>query len=179
MKCTKCGEGTLKKFAGDHVYRESGMEHVILRNVTKYECEHCHDKSVEIPRMAQLHRLLAEILVRKAARLVPSEVRFLRDHLDLTNKGFAALMGVTEPQASRWTTTETMGVPAEHFLRTLATFGPFVLATEERAAVEMMPTKPLAETIHAFPSRDAEAKATPMRIRRSAKDWQAEVIATA
>jgi len=54
-------------------------------------------------------------------------VRFVRDHLGLSNTQFAELMGVTPTQSSRWTNSEAIGLPAERFLRVLATLGPDLL----------------------------------------------------
>jgi DNA-binding transcriptional regulator YiaG len=79
------------------------------------------------PHMGPLHRAIAQIaqaIAVKPARLVPNEVRFIRDHLALSNKDFAELMGVSAEQASRWMTEHPSGVPAERFLRMLATLGP-------------------------------------------------------
>ena len=179
MKCTKCGS-TMIKSIGDHVYRESGMDHVILRNITKYHCETCGTKNVQIVAMAQLHRLLAELIARKPARFVPSEVRFIRDHLELSNKDFAVLMGVTEAQASRWTSSEPIGVLAERFLRMLATFGPVVLASRNTPAVVLGKVKggefvaDVAETLHRLPSKDEPVKEVPIKVRRSNSDWRLE-----
>lgn len=173
MKCTECGNA-MTKSVGDHAYRESGMEHVILRGVTKYDCESCGAKRVTIVAMAQLHRLLAEMIARKPARLVPSEVRFVRDHLELSNKDFAIIMGVTETQASRWTSSEPIGVPAERFLRTLATLGPLVLASRTAPVVEMLPAKGIVEMLSHLPSKDEEVREVPIRVRRNTSDWKAE-----
>src|SRR5262245_38491563 len=116
MKCTECGNKMTRSVV-DHVYRESGLDNVILHGVTKYTCESCGAERVQIPHMGPLHRAIAQAIAHKPARLVPAEVRFLRDHLDLSNKEFAALMGVSPEQASRWTSSEPIGVPAERFLR--------------------------------------------------------------
>jgi putative zinc finger/helix-turn-helix YgiT family protein len=179
MKCTKCGS-TMIKSVGDHAYRESGMDHVILRNITKYHCDHCGAKNVQIVAMAQLHRLLAELIARKPARLVPSEVRFIRDHLELSNKDFAVLMGVSETQASRWTNSEPIGVLAERFLRMLATIGPIVLASRDAPKSVLGKVNggefvaDVAETLHRLPSGDEPVKEIPIKVRRSNSDWKPE-----
>lgn len=184
MQCTECGNAMTKSI-GDHVYRESGMDHVTLRNVTKYDCESCGAKRVQIVAMTQLHRLLAELIARKPARLVPSEVRFIRDHLELTNIDFAALMGVTEAQASRWTSSEPIGVPAERFLRMLATLGPLVLASRSAPMVELGKLSDgrfvadVADTLGRLPSKDEPVRDVPLRVRRTgASDWKAEAPAS-
>lgn len=183
MKCTECGNA-MTRSVGEHVYRESGMEHVILHNVTRYECESCGARRVNIPAIAQLHRLLAHIISTKPARLIPSEVRFIRDHLELSNKDFATLMGVSETQASRWTTSEPIGVPAERFLRVLATMGPIVLAAGT-PSVTLGKIKndefisDVRSTLANLPSKDEPAKELPFRIRRNSADWKLESPATA
>jgi DNA-binding transcriptional regulator YiaG len=175
----------MTKSVGDHVYHESGMDHVTLRNVTKYRCESCGAQRVQIVAMAQLHRLLAELIARKPARLVPSEVRFIRDHLELTNKDFSALMGVTEAQASRWTSSEPIGVPAERFLRMLATLGPEVLASRGAAMVEVGKMSDggfvagVVDTLGRLPSKDEPVKDVPLRVRRSNHSgWKVEAHAS-
>jgi len=184
MKCTECGN-VMTKSVGDHVYRESGMDHVVLRNTTTYTCESCGAKRVQIVAMAQLHRAIASVLAHKPARLIPSEVRFLRDYLELTNKGFAALMGVTEHQASRWTSTDPMGVPAEHFLRMLTTLGPIALASDEPAEVALKPPttevlfRSLGDTLKSFPSRSEGATTLQIRAQRVRSDWSAVVQTSA
>jgi DNA-binding transcriptional regulator YiaG len=175
----------MAKSVGDHVYRESGMDHVILRNTTTYTCDSCGAKRVQIIAMAQLHRAIASALAHKPARLIPSEVRFLRDYLELTNKGFAAIMGVTEHQASRWTSTDVMGVPAEHFLRMLTTLGPIALASDEPAEAAIKPPttealfRSLGDTIKSFPSRGEVATTLPIRAQRGRSEWNAVVQASA
>jgi DNA-binding transcriptional regulator YiaG len=176
MKCTECGNAMTKSI-GDHVYRESGMEHVLLKGVTKYGCESCGAKRIQIVAIGQLHHLLAEIIAKKPARLVPSEVRFIRDHLELSNRDFAVLMGVTEAQASRWTNSESMGVPAERFLRVLAILGPETIAQRNLPQVEMVSmstTKGLIETLGHLPSKDEPVANVPINIRRSSSDWKSE-----
>ena len=181
MKCTECGNAMIKSI-GDHTYVESGMDHVILRNVTKYSCETCGAKRVTIVAMAQLHRAIALALAVKPARLISSEVRFIRDHLDLSNRDFAKIVGVTEEQASRWTTTESPGVPAERFIRVLASLGPNFVAKASKG--EASSIEPIADphvivdvvhTINELPSKDEPPAKMPIRAKRSNSDWKTEI----
>lgn len=181
MKCTECGH-SLTKSVSDHKYLESGMDHVVLRNVPHYDCAKCGHHSVVIERMAQLHRLLAHIIATKPARLIPSEVRFIRDHLELTNRDFAIVMGVSETQASRWTSSEPIGVPAERFLRMLATIGPIVVTQAPRVELGVVSETELVAdmraTLGSLPSKDEPARELPVRIRRTASDWKQEQSAS-
>lgn len=183
MKCTECGS-TMTKKIGDHPYAESGLPHVILRNVAEYRCPKDGTEFVELERVAQLHRLIAEILSDKPARLMPGEVRFLRDHMALNNRQFAQLLGVTESQSSRWvsaTNPEQMNLAAEYFLRALATMGPITLVTDDAAVTQIgkMEGGKFVELVaHGFgklPPRDAPTQALATAIRRtSSSDWKAE-----
>jgi len=83
--------------------------------------------------MGPLHRAIAHAIAIKPTRLMPKEVRFLRDHLDLGNKEFAELMGVSPEQASRWT-SDPIGVPAERLLRLIAVMGPDTIAARTASA---------------------------------------------
>ncbi len=179
MKCTECGSA-MTKTTGDHLYTESGLDNVTLRNTTKYDCSKCGAKRVNILAMAQLHKAIAIALANKPSRLRSIEVKYLRDYLDLSNKDFAELMGVTEGQASRWTTTEQIGVPAERLLRMFVTLGPEVMAaraatTGEQKAVELHPELVLKVLAALRTATDEAARTTPIHVRREKDAWRSEV----
>lgn len=191
MKCPEC-KCTMKKTVEDHVYSESGMDHVILRNVSEYTCPEDGTSFVQIPAMGQLHRALALALAEKPTRLIPSEVRFLRDHLGLTNTQFAELMGVTPTQSSRWTNSDPIGTQAERFLRVLATLGPdFVKpAGDERLAMgsdagsthaqsAQEALQELARVIHRLPPPSAEARTMTIGFRRTGAAWKQDALTRA
>lgn len=178
MKCTECGNAMTKSI-GDHQYAESGLEHVTLRNVTKYTCESCGARRVNIFAIDSLHKTLARTFANKPARLIPSEVRFLRDYLDLTNKDFAELMGVSPEQTSRWTKSDPIGVPAERFLRMLAIMGPEALAARASDTDQMLEVRieavELLRALTHLPPAGAESSELPIKLHRSAKDtWKAD-----
>jgi DNA-binding transcriptional regulator YdaS (Cro superfamily) len=111
-------------------------------------------------------------------------VRFIRDHLELSNKDFAILMGVSETQASRWTSSEPIGVPAERFLRMLATMGPVVLAAGTPSVTlgkikDAELVSDVRSTLANLPSKDEPAKELPFRVRRNSAGWKIELQATA
>lgn len=177
MKCTECGNAMTKSI-GDHLYTESGLDNVILHGIAKYECESCGAKRVVISAVAQLHRTIARELARKPARLVPAEVAFLRDHLDLSNKEFADLMGVSPEHASRWTSSDQIGVPAERFLRMLAVIGPEAIALrKKRPTIKEqfeIDVGELVETLGDLPSKDEPVRAVAIGLRRAgATGWKA------
>ena len=165
----------MRSSTSDHPYLEGGLPHVVLVDVTHHRCSRDGVKFVEFERIAQLHRLLAEILANKTVRFLPSEVRFLRDHLELSNRDFARVFGVLESQSSRWTSTahpEQMSLAAEHFLRTLAPMAPIELKTDDDGMTKI--SAPHAALVGGkFPPRDAPQKTLPMKLRfvKSRREW--------
>ena len=81
MRCVKCHTKMQARRAADHVYAESGLPNVVLKGVEIARCPACGEEAVGIPRIEQLHRLLAHLVIRQRARLAPGEVRFLRKDL--------------------------------------------------------------------------------------------------
>lgn len=174
VKCTTC-EGVMRASIADRPYLVGGLPHVVLGNVTTHRCPRDGASFVEIERIGQLHRLLAEILANKPARLLPSEVRFLRDHLELSNRDFARVFGVLESQSSRWTSTahpEQMSLAAEHFLRALAPMAPIELETDAEGMTRIVALS-AAIVGGKFPPRDAEQETMPVKLRfvKARREW--------
>ena len=107
----------------------------------------------------------------------------LRDYLDLSNKDFAELMGVSAEQASRWTGSDAIGVPAERFLRVLAIVGPEALAKRNAAAHEQksvaIDMADLIGTIGHMPPASMPASEVPINVRRVSSGWRPDTIAPA
>ena len=101
MKCRACGEKATRR-RGEYDYSELIGLPVRLVGVTLVECESCGNEGVVIPRMSQLHRVIAGALIEKAGLLEPAEVRFLRKWLGLSSADFARRMGVAPATVSRW-----------------------------------------------------------------------------
>jgi DNA-binding transcriptional regulator YiaG len=164
----------MTKTVGDHVYVESGLDNVTLHDVVKYECPSCGAKRIQLSSIGALHRAIARVIAEKPARFVPQEVRFLRDHLGLSNKEFAELMGVTPEQASRWTTSEAIGVPAERFLRVLAVLGPGALASRGKpeSEHEQVPREDIIDVLEHLPPSSTPAKKVAINLRRRKAGWE-------
>jgi YgiT-type zinc finger domain-containing protein len=73
MKCVECG-GQLKSTRGAHRYTESGLSNVTLMNVETRQCPACGAREVVIPRMDELHRLIALTTAKEQARLDAEQV---------------------------------------------------------------------------------------------------------
>jgi transcriptional regulator with XRE-family HTH domain len=83
-------------------YEMSGLDDVYLVGISVYWCERCRSGSPVIPKIEQLHTLIARHLVCKHSRLTGKELRFLRKNAGFPARQFAALVGVTPEHLSRF-----------------------------------------------------------------------------
>lgn len=121
MKCQDCGGGpvTTERNAVRR-YVIGGLPHVELHGVEVIKCAACGQEGIAIPRLGQLHRVLADAFVKQQRMLAPVEVRYLRKHIGLSAADFAQMMGVARETVSRWETgAQAMGAVADRLLRLL------------------------------------------------------------
>ncbi len=135
MKCPVC-QSEMVSHSGNHRYQESGLPYVTLQNVMLNKCSKCGEDMVSIPRIAELHRLLAAMVATKPFRLHGYEIRFLRKYLGLSAIHFGSIMGVANETVSRWENGHSMGATAERMLRLM------VLRLEP---IDNYPTESLAD----------------------------------
>jgi putative zinc finger/helix-turn-helix YgiT family protein len=117
MKCPTCREAALTEKKANHLYKESGLSNVVLVNVTVQDCPKCGEHMVLIPRLEELHRVIAKHIVEKSARLTGEEVRFLRKQLGVTAKNFAATIGVDPTTLSAWENGDAIGGSSDRLIR--------------------------------------------------------------
>ena len=119
MKCLQCG-GPMTTTRENVKYDWSGLPGITLMNVEVTRCRKCGEWEVAIPKIEGLHRLIAQTIIRKPARLTPAEIRFLRKSLGWSAADFARAIGTAPETVSRWETgATTMGVQADKLLRLL------------------------------------------------------------
>jgi putative zinc finger/helix-turn-helix YgiT family protein len=162
MKCDQCG-AQMKSSRENYRYAECGLDTVTLANVEVRRCPECGEYEVDIPRMEELHRVIAHEVASKSARLTAQEVRFLRKYLGFSGVDFAATLDVTAETVSRWETGKKQMSPvAERALRLMV----FV-----RNPIDQYPLEKLAEI--------AQGEAVPLRmkVRESRAHWKAEAAA--
>jgi len=119
MKCVHCS-GVIKSTRGAHRYTESGLSNVTLLNVELRHCSECGEREVVIPRIEELHRIIARTVATGQSRLNPEQIRFLRKWLGWSSVDFALMMGVRPETVSRWEHKGTgyqMPATAERLLR--------------------------------------------------------------
>ena len=156
-KCLDCGGG-LQAEQRPYRYRFEGGLSVTLENATILRCVGCAAESVAIHAPARLHRAVAAAVVKKSSRLAPSEVVFLRHHLDLTGEEMARHLGVTKTSVSRWETgREPIGQVPDRLLRTL------VLLHDWEARPDL----------GLFARLGAEAKPSRIKMTLQGEDWNA------
>jgi putative zinc finger/helix-turn-helix YgiT family protein len=111
----------MKTARENYLYRESGLANITLVGIEVSRCPHCGEHEAVIPKIEQLHRVIAAAVSRKVPRLTADEIRFLRKYLGWSGGDFAAHMGVTPETASRWETgSAIMSASAERLLRLAA-----------------------------------------------------------
>ena len=115
--CRSCG-GAMEKRVETRHYHESGLKNVVLVGIPVRKCSACGEEAVGIPRMSELHRLIALTLVRKPSGLAGTELRFLRKHLGYSGIDFAERIDVTPEHLSRWENdTAPLSAMAERLIR--------------------------------------------------------------
>jgi len=117
MTCTVCG-GQTKARRENYRYDASGLPYVTLKGVEVRRCPKCGETEVAIPAIEGLHRAIAGALIRKRARLVAAEIKYLRKFLGWSGADFAEHVGTTPETVSRWEHGKMpMGSAAERLLR--------------------------------------------------------------
>jgi len=116
-KCINCGHATTTK-------RENApytaLPGAVLIGVPVSRCAHCGEYAVAIHAIDELNRVLAGAVIRKRARLVGGEVRFLRSYLGYSGADFAKLIGSDPATVSRWESDkQPIGHHADLLLRAM------------------------------------------------------------
>jgi putative zinc finger/helix-turn-helix YgiT family protein len=104
----------------DYEYVESGLKNVVLKNITVHECKACGEVLPEIRNIKQVHKWIADYLIRKQGPLMGEEFRFLRKAMGMSAKELAQRLGVNPVTVSRWETNEAnIGPQSDRLLRAL------------------------------------------------------------
>lgn len=120
MKCDECGGLITTEQRAVRRYSMGGLPHVELHGVEVTTCTACGKEEIAIPRIGQLHRVIAEGFVKQQRMLAPVEIRFLRKHIGLATADFAQMLGVTRETVCRWEKgARPMGAIADRLLRLL------------------------------------------------------------
>lgn len=159
--CLQCGAAM--RTAPENVkYDACGLPNVTLVGVEVSRCPSCGEYEIAIPRIEELHQVIATAIIEKPQRLTPPEIRYLRKYLGLSGVDFAARMGVDPATVSRWereSSKQRMSVLAERLLR--------LMVAHERPAAEY-PAAKLARVAMGKPA------GVRLRVKGDRGAWHAE-----
>lgn len=117
----------------DYRYTESGLDNVILKNLTIRTDDHGQEV-VMIPNINLLHKALTKAIINKPSGIIPKELRFIRTELGFTQSRLAQVVGKDTQTIGRWERGETPIEPsAQTIIRLLASehIGEKALGVEE------------------------------------------------
>lgn len=117
-KCRNCGKAEMKAGAETYLYKESGLPSVVLMGIEVRRCPSCGHHELVLPRVAELHRTIAQALIHKRSRLSGVEVRYLRKSLGWSGADFARRIGVDPSTVSNWENDkDPIGSASDRLLR--------------------------------------------------------------
>ncbi len=119
-ECTNCGEQITPE-RRSYRYAESGLPNVILQGAEVADCPTCGNSDVIIPRMAKIHRAIAQALANSPARLTGDQFRFLRKHLGMSGDQLGKYLHTDRTKISKWEGGEDrIGPATDRLVRLLA-----------------------------------------------------------
>jgi putative zinc finger/helix-turn-helix YgiT family protein len=160
MKCMVCG-AQMKTRRENFRYDACGLPGVTLMGVEVSRCAKCGEYEVAIPQIEDLHKAIAQALIRKPSPLDAAEIRYLRKYLGWSGADFAAHMGATRETVSRWETGKApMGAMADRLLR-------LMVATQD-------PVKDYSLDLLKTIAEEKPPKAARFGVTRDDEGWHAE-----
>jgi putative zinc finger/helix-turn-helix YgiT family protein len=119
-ECTNCGEQVTAE-RRNYRYAESGLSNLILQGIEVADCPNCGNSDVIIPRMAKIHRAIAQALANSPVRLTGEQLRFLRKHLGLNGDQLGRYLHTDRTKISKWERGEDrIGPATDRLVRLLA-----------------------------------------------------------
>nr|DAZ19057.1 MAG TPA: putative zinc finger/helix-turn-helix protein, YgiT family [Caudoviricetes sp.] len=106
MLCMECGH-ELERACGPMTETYKGREYTV-DGIERDVCPVCGEYEISASESNKLDQALAEAYRRDEGLLTPSEIKALRKDLELNQKEFEALIGVSTPTCSRWETGSMM-----------------------------------------------------------------------
>lgn len=94
MSCASTKEMTVETIT--HKYKECGLDNITLVGVQKFKCENCGEEYFNISNVDDLHRIIAEYLIKKDGLLTGKEIRFIRTRLGYSGEMMGHLVGYTK-----------------------------------------------------------------------------------
>jgi YgiT-type zinc finger domain-containing protein len=101
IACPACGSKMTVSHE-DLQYEECGLPYVVLKNIYTERCSQCDMVLRTIPKITDLHRLLALTLIKKPGPLENFEITFLRKSLGWSKTDFARKLHTQKANPTRW-----------------------------------------------------------------------------
>jgi putative zinc finger/helix-turn-helix YgiT family protein len=159
-KCRACHEAEVRVTRENYSYKECGLPNVVLVGVEVRRCPSCGEVVVPLPRVTELHRVIAMAVIHKPERLSGAEVRYLRKYLGWSGEDFGQHMGVDRSTVSNWETDKApIGPTSDRLLR---------LLVARRSPVEQYSEDALTQI------KDQVGPPVRMKLSRQDHGWQAE-----
>jgi DNA-binding transcriptional regulator YiaG len=112
----------------------------VLQGVEVAECSTCGNTDVIIPRLARIHRAIANGIANSPARLTGEQLRFLRKHLGLSGEQLGKYLHTDKTKISKWEQGEDrIGPPTDRLVRLLVVGLDNELRSEVSAVAEHLP----------------------------------------
>lgn len=163
MKCDLCkGETTIERNQRYH-YTECGLDNVYLENIDMRVCQACGERSPIIPRITELHATIGQAVALQNVPMAGKEARFLRQHLGLKAKEWAAFLHIDTATLSRWENGGQMIGPQADSLMRLMYF--YLLAEKQGRAIP----EHLADQVAAVVTQKSDAMALLVNTRKPAR----------
>lgn len=102
MLCMECGH-ELERVCGPMTETYRGREYTV-DGIVRDVCPACGEYEISAEESDKLDRAIDEAYRRDEGLLAPSEIKALRKSLNLNQKEFESLLGVSSPTCSRWET---------------------------------------------------------------------------
>lgn len=124
MVCDYCNVEMTKRISSEkepYHYQLSGLRDVLLFGITVQCCPSCGFEAPIIPRIQELHDVIARAVLNKAGTLRGEEIRFLRKYAGFPANAFAHLLGITPQYLSRVENghVSRLGTPTDRLVRAL------------------------------------------------------------
>jgi putative transcriptional regulator len=100
MICSNCGN-KMSSRRENYKYTACGLDYVTLVNLEVRKCKECGGVEAVIPRIQELHRVLAQTIAKRPSMLRGREIRFLRKYLGMSGEDAAQALGVGANWLSR------------------------------------------------------------------------------
>jgi transcriptional regulator with XRE-family HTH domain len=125
MTCEVCNTKIVERMAtldSPYHYAMCGLKDVFLAGITIRRCIKCATESPVIPRISELHKVIAESIVEQPDPLKGDQLRYLRKYAGFSSKRFAALLEVSAAHLSRFENGvyATLAGPTDKLARALA-----------------------------------------------------------